>query len=289
MSTAFIALLLFVSLFFLHFLNHCSGNHPTTTMLRSFAQITSNQARLIHRTGVRTVYKSARFRRERSEMWREGSNGGTGSKSSFFSKMLDKYVNQLDKNPLLVKSLTSMFIVGVGDIGCQLVLSDEDTKFDVKRFLVFTFLGGALVGPVLHYWYGFLNRLVPGTGTVPALKRLAVDQTIFAASFIPIFMTSAMTLEGKTDQIIPTIKKEWFPALLANWSLWIPGNFINFRFITPKYQVLFANAVALGWNGYLSWSTHRKEESKDEGETSWDNEKISELFTEFDKGKISIP
>ena len=251
------------------------------------------------RTGVRNVYKSARFRRERSAMWREGSNSGPSKKINPFSKVLDRYVHHLDKNPLLTKALTSMCIVGIGDIGCQIVLGDEDTKFDFKRLLIFTFLGGALVGPTLHYWYGFLNRIVPGTGTGPALKRLAVDQTIFAASFIPIFMGSALTLEGKFDEIVPRVSKEWFPALLANWSLWIPGNFITFRFITPKFQVLFANTVALGWNAYLSWSTHREEPAAASVTTAitavavpnrdWDNERVQELFNEFDEdqsGKI---
>jgi hypothetical protein len=239
---------------------------------------------------VRTIYKSARFRRERSQMWRgelsrEGSNG-TNGQQNLFTKLLDRYVRQLDTNPLTTKAVTSMFIVGVGDIGCQMILGEKDAKFDMKRFLIFTFLGGALVGPTLHYWYGFLNRAIPGTGTKPALKRLAVDQTIFAASFIPIFMGSALTLEGKFKDIPSVLSREWFPALLANWSIWIPGNFITFRFITPKFQVLFANTVALGWNTYLSWASHRDEGPQD---GLIDNERVHALFDEFDSdgnGKI---
>ena len=96
-----------------------------------------------------------------------------------------------------------------------------------------------------------MNKIVPGVGTAAALKRLMIDQTIFAASFIPVFMTSAMILEGnELSSIPPAVRREWFPALLANWSLWIPGNFVNSVF-TPRLQVLFANLVALGWNAYL--------------------------------------
>lgn len=236
---------------------------------------------------VRTVYKSARYRRERSAMWREGSNGSGPSNvsESPLTKLFDRYLHHLDANPLVTKALTSMVIVGVGDVGCQLVTAEENVKFDFKRFAIFTFLGGALVGPALHYWYGFLGRLVPGVGTVVALKRLAVDQTIFAASFIPIFMTSSLALEGRFNDIVPSISREWFPALLANWALWIPANFINFRFLAPKFQVLFANVVALAWNGYLSLASHRDEPSGEKKNVAndWDNERVGDLFHEFDR------
>eukprot|EP00946_MAST-07B_sp_MAST-7B-sp1_P002903 g2903.t1 len=240
----------------------------------------------------RSVYRgSNRFRRERSNLknpYREASR--SDSREPF--NPLDAYLRLLERHPLPTKALTSMLIVGVGDIGCQVVLGEEGAKFDWKRFVTFTFLGGALVGPTLHFWYGFLNKIVPGVGTAAALKRLAIDQTIFAASFIPVFMTSAMILEGnELSSIPPAIRREWFPALLANWSLWIPGNFVNFRFVTPRLQVLFANLVALGWNAYLSWASHRVEASSENAEADasretmlWsDHSRVQGLFEEFDQ------
>ena len=250
----------------------------TTTSLRHTTRFVSPRT---NGGAIRTVYKSARFRRERSEMWRETSNEKK-NQGNLFTRLLDRYVHHLDKRPLTTKALTSMGIVGVGDIGCQLILGEKDTKFDLKRFLIFTLLGGVLVGPALHYWYGFLNRVVPGTGTAVTLKRLAIDQTVFAVSFIPIFMSSALTLEGKFKDIPSVLSREWMPALFANWFIWIPGNFVNFRFITPKFQVLFANSIALVWNAYLSWASHRGADTTAVGDTNWDNERVQELFEEFD-------
>ena len=113
--------------------------------------------------------------------------------------------------PLLTKSATSMFIVGSGDMLCQGLL--EDGPFDVKRLCVFTFLGGALIGPALHLWYGTLNRIIPQQTTAGALKRLALDQFVFAGPFIATFMSSALTLNGRPEQILQ-LKKEW----LLRWS-----------------------------------------------------------------------
>lgn len=245
----------------------------------------------------RSVYRgSNRFRRERSNLKNPYREASRSDSLESFSRPLDAYLRLLEKHPLATKALTSMFIVGVGDVGCQAVLGEEDAAFDWKRFATFTFLGGALVGPALHFWYGFLNRIVPGVGTAAALKRLAIDQTVFAASFIPIFMTSAMVLEGnELSSIPPAIKREWFPALLANWGLWIPGNFVNFRFVAPRLQVLFANVVALGWNAYLSWASHRGPDGGSAGAgggadevanktTPWsDHARVQSLFEEFDQ------
>ena len=48
-------------------------------------------------------------------------------------------------------------------------------------------------------------------------------------------------------------------ALVANWALWVPAQLVNFRYIPGKFQVLFSNVVALGWNAYLSFTAHEAE------------------------------
>jgi hypothetical protein len=50
--------------------------------------------------------------------------------------------------------------------------------------------------------------------------------------------------------------------------LWIPANFVTFRFVPLRFQVLFANVIALGWNAYLSWATHHSLDT--EGPSSLD-------------------
>eukprot|EP00949_MAST-11_sp_MAST-11-sp1_P004754 g4754.t1 len=184
------------------------------------------------------------------------ARGGAKAKGGNGGRLLDAYLELLESKPLLTKSVTSMFIVGSGDMLCQGLL--EDGPFDVKRLCVFTFLGGALIGPALHLWYGTLNRIIPQQTTAGALKRLALDQFVFAGPFIATFMSSALTLNGRPEQIPAQLKKEWFPALVTNWQLWFPANFINFRLIAPRFQVLFANVVALGWNSYLSLVSNRE-------------------------------
>lgn len=85
-----------------------------------------------------------------------------------------------------------------------------------------------------------------------ALTRLAADQLLFAPLFVASFFSALLTLEGRPGDALAKVKADLPSAIKANWALWVPANFVNFRFVPPHLQVLFANAVALAWNTYLS-------------------------------------
>lgn len=48
--------------------------------------------------------------------------------------------------------------------------------------------------------------------------------------------------------------------MVANWKLWVPFQFINFRFVPPQLQVAAANVCAVVWNVILSLLSHTKVE-----------------------------
>ncbi|RRT57617.1 hypothetical protein BHE74_00010816 [Ensete ventricosum] len=62
-------------------------------------------------------------------------------------------------------------------------------------------------------------------------------QFVFAPIFIGVFLSSVVALEGRPSQIKQKLQQEWFSAVLANWQLWIPFQFLNFRFVPQKFQV----------------------------------------------------
>eukprot|EP00941_MAST-03F_sp_MAST-3F-sp1_P003344 g3344.t1 len=171
--------------------------------------------------------------------------------------ILGMYSSLLVSHPLLTKSITSGVLVAAGDAVCQLAI--EQQSLDMKRLLRMAFLGTALIGPTLHIWYGRLHKLVPAQTTVGALQRLALDQLVFGPTFIVIFFTALFGLEGRIADIPQHLRENYIESVLTNWTMWVPGNFINFRFVPPHYQVLFSNFIALFWNTYLSWNGHRGE------------------------------
>lgn len=182
-----------------------------------------------------------------------GFNGG--SSEGFFKRAWIKYNALLVSHPVSTKIVTGSTIALIGDVNCQVFL-EVDQPFSAKRAVIFTLIGGVFIVPILHVWYGFLRRAVPGTSNLAIAKRLAMDQLGFAPTFLPIFFTALLTLEGDVDKVPEKIKNDWWPAVTANWVLWVPAQLINFRFVPGSLQVLFSNVVGLFWNSYLSFLSH---------------------------------
>ncbi|KAG9454975.1 hypothetical protein H6P81_007879 [Aristolochia fimbriata] len=181
-----------------------------------------------------------------------GDEEGGGDSTSFFSW----YLTALEKHPVLTKALTSAVLTLIGDLICQLLI-DRVRQLDLKRTFVFTFLGFALVGPTLHFWYLSLSKMVTFPGPAGAFLRLLLDQFLFSPTFIGVFLCSLVTLEGRPAEVVPKLRQEWFSSVVANWQLWIPFQFLNFQFVPQQFQVLAANVIALVWNVILSFKAHK--------------------------------
>ena len=137
-------------------------------------------------------------------------------------------------------------------------LFEDGKSVDVKRTLTFTFLGAFLVGPALHFWYGILGKIVTVGGSLGAGVRLGLDQLAFAPVFLATFLSALFAIEGNTDKLPNKLKQDLFPTVVANWKIWVPFQFLNFRFVPANLQVGAANVIALAWNVYLSWASHKK-------------------------------
>ncbi|KAG7368988.1 Mpv17 / PMP22 family protein [Nitzschia inconspicua] len=180
------------------------------------------------------------------------------------AKFLTWYSHQLDRRPLLTKSISAGLIGASGDLVCQhLSLSSEASSslpYDWHRTGRFFIMGSFWVAPITSHWYiALATKLVPGKTTVSTVtKRLVLDQLFFAPLFCPSFMGLLWLLEGLDLPTIWTKLREVTPTIIvANWFLWIPAMAVNFSRVPLKYQVLFGNVVALAWNIYLSYMSTR--------------------------------
>jgi hypothetical protein len=154
-----------------------------------------------------------------------------------FSQAQATYSNWLIKYPLLTKSITSGFIAFCGDIACQTLQTRDIRKNDYLRTCKFTLLGCVFIGPSLHIWYGFLAKAFPNSGLLSVFQRLACDQFIFAPFMVSSMLSSVLIMDGKSNQISTKLKSQFFTTLMANYVVWIPAMFINFRFVPGMYQV----------------------------------------------------
>lgn len=189
--------------------------------------------------------------------WDNGGSSEGGGNGDEKNWSLLSYLGLLAKYPVAVKAVTSALLTLIGDLICQLAI-DQVSSLDLKRMFLFTLLGLVLVGPTLHFWYLYLSKLVTLPGASGAFLRLVLDQFLFSPIFIGVFLSSLMTLEGRPSQVLPKLQQEWVSAVVVNWQLWIPFQFLNFRFVPQQFQVLAANFIALIWNVILSFKAHKE-------------------------------
>ncbi|KAL4436140.1 hypothetical protein ABPG77_005588 [Micractinium sp. CCAP 211/92] len=183
------------------------------------------------------------------------SGGGGGGGGSGGGGLWVAYLALLEKQPLLTKALTAALLNGLGDAIAQSQF--EKGGFNWKRFAIFTGLGLVVIGPALHFWYGSLGSIVKATGNTGAIMRLSLDQLCFAPVFISMIVSLIMVLEGApVESVAPRLRRDLPDMVRSNWLLWVPFQFVNFRFVPPQLQVLASNACALLWNTYISWKSH---------------------------------
>lgn len=124
----------------------------------------------------------------------------------------------------------------------------------ITKFFLFIFQG-----PALRVWYGILNKQIGSKGTTVAIKKVFVDQVIFAPTFLCLILVTVGAMQGKKWDVIKQDLNSNYPDVLkTNYYIWPWVQLVNFYYVPLQYQVLLVQSVALFWNTYLSWKTNRK-------------------------------
>ncbi|KAK4212653.1 hypothetical protein QBC37DRAFT_424560 [Rhypophila decipiens] len=127
--------------------------------------------------------------------------------------------------------------------------------FDFERLTRFMGYGFAMA-PVQFRWFKFLERCFPITKTaafVPAMKRVAFDQLIFAPFGIACFFTAMTVAEGGGKRAVyQKMRDMYVPTLKANFMVWPAVQIINFRLMPVQFQLPFVSTIGIAWTAYLS-------------------------------------
>lgn len=107
---------------------------------------------------------------------------------------------------------------------------------------------------MMHWWYIFLDKVFAGQSGLPVvLIQLAIDQVIWSPIFFVIYYAYMALLNGGNwNELKEKLTKELIPVSIASAKVWVPVQFITFKYIPPQFRVLWGNIVALGWNVYFS-------------------------------------
>ena len=202
---------------------------------------------------------------------RGGGSSNNGRKSRFLSgggdsqgKIFDDktglwagYNRLLDKDPLLTKALTSGFGFLLGDILAQTFIEKNDA-LDLARMIRLSLFGLLIHGPTAHFFYGKLDKLIPSTDIVPVISKVGIDQLAWNPIFGSIFLSFMSLTEGHgVESAAQNVKDKLVTTVLGSWSIWPVAHFVNFKFVDPKYRILYINGVQIFYNMFLSIIAHR--------------------------------
>ncbi|KAJ3071494.1 Protein required for ethanol metabolism [Podochytrium sp. JEL0797] len=175
--------------------------------------------------------------------------------------MFKAYDRILRRYPVTTQAVTTAGLFILGDVLAQQVVEERMSiaKHDFSRTLRMAAFGGLIAGPSIAMWYPFLQRTVSfKSETASVVARVALDQTLFAPTFIGVFITSTTLMSGQTVGDVKTRLNEGYKeALINNWKIWPAVQLMNFAFVPLLYRSLVVNVFATGWNTYLSLLSSR--------------------------------
>ncbi|MCL4124989.1 UNVERIFIED_CONTAM: hypothetical protein GTU68_005128 [Idotea baltica] len=165
----------------------------------------------------------------------------------------------IQRYPILIQSFQAGTLMGSGDVISQIFIERKQVQnFDWIRPIRFFGIGFVVVAPTLRVWYSFLDKKFGSKSKLGVLKKVAVDQLVFAPCFLGLFLTVVGVTQKKTVQEIQTqIKNDYKDIILTNWTVWPAVQVCNFSFVPLQHQVLVVQIFALLWNTYMAWKTNR--------------------------------
>lgn len=113
--------------------------------------------------------------------------------------------------------------------------------FDFERLTRFMAYG-FMMAPLQFKWFRFLEKTFPLSKTsafVPAMKRVAFDQLIFAPFGLVCFYTAMTVAEGGGKRAVYNkFRDMYIPTLKANYAVWPAVQIINFRLMPVQFQLV---------------------------------------------------
>lgn len=113
---------------------------------------------------------------------------------------------------------------------------------------------GLLQGPFHHWFYMFLDRILPGRNALSVVKKTCMDQTIASPTCLGIFFIGLGLLENRTaDEIREEIDTKLYDTWKVDCCFWPPTQCVNFLFVPLHYRVLYTNFMTMIYDIFLSY------------------------------------
>ncbi|CAI2377743.1 unnamed protein product [Moneuplotes crassus] len=163
------------------------------------------------------------------------------------------YDATLRRRPLLTRMVTTFIITGAADFSSQLIKKYRSEREENELYPIFSLkyatCCGMINAPWMHFYYTLLiDRVVPGTGTIVLLIKLACDTFLYSPAFCHYMCFLIAKLNGSTNKEAKRKMREnyWLTQVLS-WKIWPIASLINYAFLPVRYRVLFLNMASFLW------------------------------------------
>ncbi|KAK2511975.1 hypothetical protein Q9233_016564, partial [Columba guinea] len=116
-------------------------------------------------------------------------------------------------------ALTAGTLMGAGDVIAQQLVERRGLRgHQGPRTLKMMAIGFCFVGPVVGSWYKILDRLIPGSSKVVAVKKMVLDQGAFAPCFLGCFLAITGATNGlSVEENWSKIQQDYTDTLMTNY------------------------------------------------------------------------
>ncbi|XP_071941219.1 mitochondrial inner membrane protein Mpv17-like [Antedon mediterranea] len=171
---------------------------------------------------------------------------------------LQLYLHLLKTHPYKTQATVTGGLFLISDIISQQLIEKKGLKsHDFIRTLRQTAVGFIITGPLIYKYYKTLEKFVGGHVMVQPIKKMIIDQTLFAPSYICMYFAVIGYTSGMdTTQVKEKLQKDFKSTMIMNWKVWPFVQICNFYFIPLQHRAITTNSVAVIWNTYLSWKAN---------------------------------
>eukprot|EP01001_Neometanema_parovale_P010886 NODE_7124_length_791_cov_121.682635_g6885_i0.p1 GENE.NODE_7124_length_791_cov_121.682635_g6885_i0~~NODE_7124_length_791_cov_121.682635_g6885_i0.p1 ORF type:complete len:187 (+),score=8.77 NODE_7124_length_791_cov_121.682635_g6885_i0:62-622(+) len=149
--------------------------------------------------------------------------------------------------------LTSIATRSISSILSQKVVDGK--AFDFKELAVFNLYGAAYSGIFMTWCYRLYERLfnhLPRNRQVVA--KVLMDNFVSLPLGAPTSFYLYFGLMGGLSfwDSYRWLQQEWWNYCVAGWCIWLPVQYINFRYVPPQMRLPFTLSVTVFWGVLLA-------------------------------------
>ena len=187
-------------------------------------------------------------------------------RGNVFYRYYQIYSGLMKKHPYKASAINTSVLMGAGDVLAQTIGERKTLKdYDYARTVRFFGVGLLVAGPTMNLWYSSLDKVVRGTATTAALKKVFWDQSLFLPVYLAGFIGVMSVLRAEeTHELKGKFKRDFGPLLLSSYELWPAVQIVNFYMVPLHQRILVINFVSLFWNSYISWKSEIPQEEEGE-------------------------